>query len=235
VGYTDSLELIVDSVLTDKGREMISKGDGSFKITNFAPTDTEIDYGLFVVGGTDITAPANILNTPILEALTNESVGVESELITISDTKVKYLPTLVVAPTSIAIDEFSNASGAASEATFTITPSIKSSTISPEIVDTLWFVYTNGLFLEVSDYSAYLGVDSAFNYEGYAVDSDSTPNSSGGRNLTCKIKSKPIDDTTWSVYGTGTVGTRTITTIVRAVGATSGMQALVTVTISEKA
>jgi hypothetical protein len=37
----------VDAILTKKGRELLARGDGSFKITQFALADDEIDYTLY--------------------------------------------------------------------------------------------------------------------------------------------------------------------------------------------
>ena len=41
----NSCDIILDTVLTDYGRQLLAKGDGSFKITKFALCDEEIDYG----------------------------------------------------------------------------------------------------------------------------------------------------------------------------------------------
>lgn len=232
--WMDSLELLIDCSLTDLGREKLSKGDGSFKITQFAPCDTEIDYTLYNTSAATNIAAADILNTPIMEALTNESANEQYELITISDSKIRYLPTLTAGSNTLAIDEFTNS---AQEKIITITPTLSNKgTIPAEIVDTLYYVYVNDKFLEVSNYSAFLGLDSAFDYAGYAVDSDFTVNSFGGRNLTVKVKSKPIDDTTWTIFAdTGTVSpTRTITSNIKIKGAVSGLTKNITCTISEK-
>ena len=43
----NSGDIILDVVLTDHGRKVLSKGDGSFQITKFALGDEEIDYSLY--------------------------------------------------------------------------------------------------------------------------------------------------------------------------------------------
>ena len=43
----NSGDIILDVVLTDHGRMVLSKGDGSFQITKFALSDEEIDYSLY--------------------------------------------------------------------------------------------------------------------------------------------------------------------------------------------
>ena len=47
MGYLDNSIVTVDAILTKKGRELLARGDGSFKITQFAVSDDEIDYTLY--------------------------------------------------------------------------------------------------------------------------------------------------------------------------------------------
>ena len=47
MGYLSNQIVTVDAILTKKGRELLAKGDGSFKITQFALADDEIDYTLY--------------------------------------------------------------------------------------------------------------------------------------------------------------------------------------------
>jgi hypothetical protein len=47
MGYLSNQVVTVDAILTKKGRELLARGDGSFKITQFALADDEIDYTLY--------------------------------------------------------------------------------------------------------------------------------------------------------------------------------------------
>ena len=47
MGYLDNTQVIVDAVLTKRGRELLARNDGSFRVTQFALADDEIDYSLF--------------------------------------------------------------------------------------------------------------------------------------------------------------------------------------------
>jgi hypothetical protein len=47
MGYLNNTVVTVDAILTKKGRELLARGDGSFKITQFALADDEIDYTLY--------------------------------------------------------------------------------------------------------------------------------------------------------------------------------------------
>jgi hypothetical protein len=94
----NSGDIILDAVLTDTGRARLAKGDGTFRIAKFALGDDEIDYALY-----DKTNPSGsayydlqILQTPVLEAFTNNTATMSSKLISISRTNLLYLPSVVL-------------------------------------------------------------------------------------------------------------------------------------------
>jgi hypothetical protein len=97
MGFLDnSGDIILDVVLTDHGRQLLAKGDGSFQITKFALGDEEIDYSLY-----DKTNPSGssyydleILQTPILEAFTDNAASMKSQLQTYSNLELLFLPVL---------------------------------------------------------------------------------------------------------------------------------------------
>ena len=66
----NSGDIILDAVLTDLGRERLSRGDGSFRIEKFALGDDEIDYTLYDKNHPSGSAyyALEILQTPVLEA-----------------------------------------------------------------------------------------------------------------------------------------------------------------------
>lgn len=92
----NSGDIILDAVLTDEGRKRLAKGDGSFNIVKFALGDDEIDYGLY--NGSNASGSAyydlDLLQTPILEAFTNNVASMNSKLITIPRTDLLFLPIL---------------------------------------------------------------------------------------------------------------------------------------------
>ena len=94
----NSGDIILDAVLTDTGRFRLSKGDGSFKIAKFALGDDEINYGSYDKNNTSGSAyyDLNILQTPVLEAFTNNTSAMKSQLISIPRTDLLYLPILKV-------------------------------------------------------------------------------------------------------------------------------------------
>ena len=94
----NSGDIILDAVLTDAGRERLAKGDGSFKIVKFALGDDEINYELYNKDDSRGTPfyDLQILQTPILEAFTNNTSTMKSKLITITRNDILYLPVLKI-------------------------------------------------------------------------------------------------------------------------------------------
>ena len=86
MGYLDNSSITVDAILTKRGRELLSRNDGSFKITQFALGDDEIDYSLFNENhpnGTQFSSEA-IENMPLIEAIPNGANMMNSKLITLT-------------------------------------------------------------------------------------------------------------------------------------------------------
>ena len=90
----NSGDIILDAVLTDTGRKLLARGDGSFEVTKFAFGDDEINYELY--NATHASGSAyydlDILQSPVLEAFTNNTSGMKSKLITLSNNNLRYLP-----------------------------------------------------------------------------------------------------------------------------------------------
>ena len=85
MGYLNNQVVTIDAILTKKGRELLAKGDGTFKITQFALADDEIDYTLY-----NITHPSGsayygeaIENMPLLEAFPDETQIMKYKLATL--------------------------------------------------------------------------------------------------------------------------------------------------------
>jgi hypothetical protein len=85
MGYLDNTTVVVDAILTKKGRELLARGDGSFKITQFALSDDEIDYGLWNPNHPNGSAFAGeaIENMPVIEAFPDENQIMRNKLITL--------------------------------------------------------------------------------------------------------------------------------------------------------
>ena len=97
MGFLDnSGDIILDAVLTDTGRMRLARGDGSFKIVKFALGDDEINYELYNKNHASGSAyyDLEILQTPVLEAFTDNAASMKSKLISIPRNNLLYLPVL---------------------------------------------------------------------------------------------------------------------------------------------
>ncbi len=84
MGYLDNSSITVDAILTKRGRELLARNDGSFRITQFALGDDEIDYTLFNENhpnGSQFSGEA-IENMPLIEAIPDENNIMRHKLIT---------------------------------------------------------------------------------------------------------------------------------------------------------
>jgi hypothetical protein len=91
----NSGDIQLDAVLTDYGRQLLARGDGSFNIVKFALGDDEIDYGLYGQDGTTTAlVDKSILNTPVMEAFTNNAASMKSKLLTVKKDNLLFLPVL---------------------------------------------------------------------------------------------------------------------------------------------
>lgn len=106
MGYLDNSIVTVDAILTKKGRELLARGDGSFKITQFAVSDDEIDYTLYNPThpqGSQYYGEA-IENMPLLEAFPDETQSLKYKITTLPRGTAK-LPILDVGFTSIRLKQ----------------------------------------------------------------------------------------------------------------------------------
>jgi hypothetical protein len=98
--------ITVDAILTTKGRELLARNDGSFKITQFALADDEIDYTLY-----NPTHPSGsafygeaIENTPVIEAFPEDSQIMRYKLVTLPRGTSK-LPVINLGYTAVSLKQ----------------------------------------------------------------------------------------------------------------------------------
>ena len=106
MAYLDNQTITIDASLTKKGRELLARGDGSFKITQFALADDEIDYTLYNPmhpSGSAYFGEA-IENMPLLEAFPDETQVMKYKLTTLPRGTSK-LPVLQVGFSSIILKQ----------------------------------------------------------------------------------------------------------------------------------
>jgi len=106
MGYLNNSVVTVDAILTDKGRQLLAQNDGSFRITQFALADDEIDYTLY-----NPTHPSGsafygqaIENQPLLEAFPQQT-QVMKYLLTTLPRGTARMPILDIGLTAIVIKQ----------------------------------------------------------------------------------------------------------------------------------
>ena len=106
MSYLSSTSVVVDAILTKKGRELMARNDGSFQITQFSLADDEIDYTLYNPNhpsGSAFYGEA-IEAMPILQAYPNDTEIMRYKLITLPRGTAK-IPVLDLGYTSITLKQ----------------------------------------------------------------------------------------------------------------------------------
>ena len=216
MGYLNNSIITVDAILTKKGRELLAKGDGSFKITQFALSDDEIDYTLYNPSHPSGSAfyGAAIENMPLLEAFPDETQIMKYKLVTLPRGTAK-MPILDIGYTSITLKQ---------GASLAITPQTLNYLGNNETFE------TSGYTVTVSDTRLF----STFNGVGIDTDQASALNSSTtvGTNVSKTVIGTTINlraTTVNSLFGTKTSLQATITVV----GRDSGARVLIPITVTK--
>jgi hypothetical protein len=106
MGYLNNQIVTVDAILTKKGRELLARNDGSFRITQFSLADDEIDYTLYNplnASGSSYYGQA-IENMPLLEAFPDETQIMKYKLTTLPRGTAK-MPIINIGYTNIVLKQ----------------------------------------------------------------------------------------------------------------------------------
>jgi len=216
MGYLNNSVVTVDAILTKKGRELLAKNDGSFRITQFALADDEIDYTLY-----NPTHPSGsayygeaLENMPLLEAFPNETQIMKYKLVTLPRGTSK-MPVLDLGYGSITLKQ---------GATLSITP------------QTLSYLSGNQTF-ESSGYTAIISDVRLFNtFNGVGVNTEAADAANStttiGTNVSKTVVGTTINLTATTVntlFGNNTQLQATLTVI----GRDSGARLTIPVTVTK--
>jgi len=215
MGYLNNQAVTVDAILTTKGRELLAKNDGSFRITQFALADDEIDYTLY-----NPTHPSGsafygeaIENLPLLEAFPQETQIMKYKLATLPRGTAK-LPVLDLGYSAISLQQGASLS------------------ITPQTLNYLG----NATAYETSGYSATISdvrLMSTFNGVGVNTTAALTANSTTtlGTNVSTTVIGTQINlraTTVNTLFGANTQLSATLTVV----GLDSGARLTIPVTIN---
>jgi len=218
MGYLSNTSVVVDAILTDKGRQLLAQNDGSFQITQFSLSDDEVDYTLYNPNhpsGSAFYGEA-IENMPIIQAFPEANEIMKYKLITLPRGTAK-LPVISIGYSTIIMKQGSSIS------------------ITPQTLNYLGATST----FEQSGYVATIGdvrTTSAFNGVGINTTNATALNAAGtvtvGTNVSKTVIGTTINITATTVntlFGTNT----TLYTTLTIVGRDSGARIFVPVQITQ--
>ena len=216
MGYLNNQVVTIDAILTTKGRELLAKNDGSFRITQFSLADDEIDYTLYNPthpSGSSFYGEA-IENMPLLEAFPQETQIMKYKLATLPRGTAK-LPVLDLGYSAISLVQGASLS------------------ITPQTLNYLG----NAQAYETSGYSATISdvrLMSTFNGVGVNTTAALTANTTTtlGTNVSTTVTGTQINlraTTVNTLFGTNTQLSATLTVV----GLDSGARLTIPITINK--
>jgi len=180
MGYLNNAVVTVDAILTTKGRQLLAQNNGSFKITQFALADDEVNYTLYNPNHPSGSAYYGeaIVNMPLLEAFPQETQIMKYKLVTLPRGTAK-LPILDLGYSAIVIKQ-----GA-------------SLAITPQTLN-----YFGGNTYETSGYTATISDVRLFStFEGVGVNTPAAQTLNTTTTLGTNV-SKTVDGTTINIRAT---------------------------------
>lgn len=215
MAYLNSTSVVIDAILTKKGRELLARNDGSFKITQFSLADDEIDYSLYNPyhpSGSAFYGEA-IQAMPVIQAYPEDQEIMKYKLIT--------LPRGTgVIPVISSVNPVDNLVLGRS---ITITPQTANYNGSSTVFETSGYIFTIGDVRTMSSFTA-VGINTA---EATALN---TTNTTIGTNVSKTVIGTSLTmtaTTVRSLFG----GDTSIKTTLTVVGRDSGARISVPVTI----
>ena len=216
MGYLNNSVVTVDAILTTKGRELLARGDGSFKITQFALADDEIDYTLY-----NPTHPSGsafygqaLENMPLLEAFPETTQNLRYKLVTLPRGTAK-MPVLNVGTPSISLRQGASIS------------------ITPETLNYLG----NNKVVEQNGYTATIAdVRLLSEFNGVGINTEQSQNLNSTQTIGTNV-SKTVVGTTINLTATtidSLFGSNTsLNTTLQIVGRDSGARVTIPVTVTK--
>ena len=218
MGYLNNSVITVDAILTTKGRELLAKNDGSFRITQFALADDEIDYTLYNPSHPSGSAYYGeaIDGMPLLEAFPEANLIMKYKLATLPRGTAK-LPVLDIGYTAITLQQ---------GAQLAITPQTLNYLGNDQTFETSGYTCTVADVRLLNSFSA-TGINTTA-----AVESSATATTTLGTNVSSTVIGTQINlraTTVNTLYGSGQTS---IVTTLTVTGIDSGARITVPLTVT---
>ena len=233
MGFLDnSGQIFIDAVLTDEGRERLARNDGTFAIVRWRPADDEINYGFWnVLTGSD-SSDLKILDTPILEAQSNEGVALRFPLVSIRNARLQYMPALVSNPVTVGLQEQTDSVGGG--VPITVSQKLpQSQTILPaELIDVNYQIELDNDLLFLSNVTP-VSI-TPYGRARYIIPGGNATTSAGGTPCNFTVRVQTLTTEIFDVLvGVSAPQPRTITTTITVTGQQSGLNITIPATIQE--
>jgi hypothetical protein len=220
MGYLNNNIITVDAILTKKGRETLAKNDGSFRITQFALADDEIDYTLYNVNHPSGSAYYGqaIDGMPLLEAFPDQQQIMKYKLVTLPRGTAK-MPILDLGFSAITLQQ---------GAQLAVTPQTLNYLGNDQIFETSGYVATIADVRTMATFEG-VGISSAA-----ATAQNSTSTTTVGTNVSSTVIGTQINlraTTINTLFGSNS----TLLTTLTVIGLDSGARATIPVTITKVA
>lgn len=222
MGFLDNTtnNIILDAVLTNGGREALSRNDGSFSFFKFAFGDDEVNYKTIQKFGRVVGKEKIEKNTPVFEALTNQNFGQKYRMISVSNPNLVRLPSLNLTGESLSSNILSLGATTNKTSTITVSQTIQNEdSIDVELRDQGFEISMNNDFLQVQGYTP--DVVDGTRTSTYIIKRDANETSVGGSRITLTLEVKSISSAQFTVFGT-TSNKNLIRTYVKIKGVQSG-------------
>ena len=230
--------IIIDAVLTDLGRIALARNDGSFSISRYSFGDDEVDYGLITRFGRTVGKEKIIKNTPVFEAITDSSLALKHQLVTLRIPNLDRVPIITLegsavtaATTSSPVTVLTVTKNKTERLTLSQTI-INENTVPQQLVDGNIKVQADNRFLVINNSRpAFIDTNNVATYN--IVRGKATRASSkGGAVYDLNIRAKSIADSMFTTFGNVSDKTK-ITTFIKITGTASGALTYIEVVISQ--
>lgn len=234
MGWLDNStnNIILDAVLTDYGRESLAKNNGSFNIMKFSLGDDEVNYNIIQKYGRTIGREKIEKNTPVFEAITNQSLALKHKLVSIP-APLTYMPKIVLASTSNSTPVVYSSGPTNFTIQQQLSDSDSASDLDPNIADANFTIYYPTIFLRMNDPNSVPGQTYQDSLRTGVIVL-STNSRVGQRYIDISLYSTSISETSFRAYGELVDGYYQISTSIKIVGQSSGLMLNLPITVTNK-
>jgi hypothetical protein len=215
MGFLDQStnNIILDAVLTDKGREFLARNDGSFNISKFAFGDDEVDYTIIEKFGRTVGKEKIEKNTPVLEAITNGDHSLKYKLVSLSRPNLTKIPKLSLKNRTTSTVDLNIVDGRSDSIVLAQSQGTNEE-VPVELVDQVFQVTMKNDFVQPAGGLKPVSIDSEGNAT-YLIQRDAALSSTdGGSSLSIKLGVKStLTNTVFSTKGTQTDKNKIETTV----------------------